>query len=286
MFANNAQIIDINETNLHQVIEQSMNLPVMFYFWSPRSPHCQEFGTMLEKIANDYAGLYILAKVNCDEEQMIASQFGLKAIPTVYVLQNGRPVDGFEGPQPEEVVLEILSRVLPSPEELKAAQAAELIAEGKTQEALPLLKEAHQLNPKNSDITLLLAETQISLKLVDDAQTTLDVVPLQDKDSRYQGLIAQIELLKQAADTPEIQQLQDEFNQDPQNTTLAVQLALKLHEVNRNEEALEMLFSFLRKDLAAGDGAVKKTMMDIMSAMGTGDAIASKYRRQMYSLLY
>ncbi|HFF1654101.1 co-chaperone YbbN [Providencia vermicola] len=286
MFANNAQIIDINETNLHQVIEQSMNLPVMFYFWSPRSPHCQEFGSMLEKIANDYAGLYILAKVNCDEEQMIASQFGLKAIPTVYVLQNGRPVDGFEGPQPEEVVLEILSRVLPSPEELKAAQAAELIAEGKTQEALPLLKEAHQLNPKNSDITLLLAETQINLKLVDDAQITLDVVPLQDKDSRYQGLIAQIELLKQAADTPEIQQLQDEFNQDPQNTTLAVQLALKLHEVNRNEEALEMLFSFLRKDLGAGDGAVKKTMMDIMSAMGTGDAIASKYRRQMYSLLY
>ncbi|WP_369310293.1 co-chaperone YbbN [Providencia rettgeri] len=286
MFANNAQIIDINETNLHQVIEQSMNLPVMFYFWSPRSPHCQEFGSMLERIANDYAGLYILAKVNCDEEQMIASQFGLKAIPTVYVLQNGRPVDGFEGPQPEEVVLDILSRVLPSPEEMKAAQAAELIAEGKTQEALPLLKEAHQLNPKNSDITLLLAETQIGLKLVDDAQTTLDAVPLQDKDSRYHGLVAQIELLKQAADTPEIQQLQDEFNQDPQNTTLAVQLALKLHEVNRNEEALEILFNFLRKDLGAGDGAVKKTMMDIMSAMGTGDAIASKYRRQMYSLLY
>lgn len=285
MFAN-TQIIDINETNLHQVIEQSMNLPVMFYFWSPRSPHCQDFGTMLEKIASDYAGSFILAKVNCDEEQMIAGQFGLKAIPTVYVLQNGHPVDGFEGPQPEEVVLEILSRVLPSPEEMKAAQAAELIAEGKAQDALPLLKEAHQLNPKNSDITLLLAETQISLNLVDEAQTTLEAVPLQDKDSRYQGLIAQIELLKQAADTPEIQQLQNEFSQDPQNTTLAVQLALKLHEVNRNEEALDILFGFLRADLGAGDGAVRKTMMDIMSAMGTGDAIASKYRRQVYSLLY
>ncbi|MGO2347111.1 MAG: thioredoxin domain-containing protein, partial [Providencia sp.] len=116
----NAQIIDINETNLHQVIEQSMTLPVMFYFWSPRSPHCQDLGLTLDKIANEYAGLFILAKVNCDEEQMVASQFGLKAIPTVYILQNGRPVDGFEGPQPEEVVLEMLSRVLPSPEELKA----------------------------------------------------------------------------------------------------------------------------------------------------------------------
>ncbi|VEB72523.1 thioredoxin 2 [Providencia rustigianii] len=183
----NAQIIDINETNLHQIIEQSMNIPVMFYFWSPRSPQSLEFTGMLERIANDYAGLFILAKVNCDEEQMVASQFGLKGVPTVYVLKDGRPVDGFEGPQPEDAVLQILSRVLPSPEELKAAQAAEFIAEGKLQEALPLLKEANQLAPKNSDITFLLAETQIALNLVDDAETLLATVPMQDKDSRYQG---------------------------------------------------------------------------------------------------
>lgn len=282
----NAQIIDINETNLHQTIEQSMSMPVMFYFWSPRSPQSLEFTGMLERIAQDYAGLFILAKVNCDEEQMIASQFGLKGVPTVYILQNGRPVDGFEGPQPEDVVLQMLSRVLPSTEELKAAQAAELVAEGKLQDALPLLKEANQLAPKNSDITLLLAEVQIGLHLIDDAEALLATVPMQDKDSRYQGLVAQIELAKKAADTPEIQQLIQEFNQDPENTTLAVQLALKLHEVNRNEEALEMLLTFLRKDLNAGEGSVRKTMMDIMSAMGTGDALASKFRRQVYSLLY
>ncbi|ELX8379376.1 co-chaperone YbbN [Providencia vermicola] len=281
-----AQIIDVNEQNLHQVVEQSMQIPVMFYFWSAQSPHCQELGATLDKIANDYAGLFILARVNCDVEQNIAAQFGLRAIPTVYVLQEGRPVDGFQGPQPEEVVLEILSRVLPSPEELKAAQAAELIAEGKHQEALPLLKEAHQLNAKNSEITLLLAETQIHLNQVDEAETTLSSVPMQDQDSRYQGLLAQIELLRQAADTPEIQQLQQQFEADPSNAALAVQLALKLHEVNRNEEALEILLNFLKKDLSAGEGAVKKTMMDIMSAMGTGDAVASKYRRQVYSLLY
>lgn len=120
----------------------------------------------------------------------------------------------------------------------------------KPQEALPLLKEAHQLNEKNSDITLLLAETQIGLNLVDEAEKTLTSVPMQDQDSRYQGLVAQIELLRQAADTPEIQQLQQEFDADSDNAELAVQLALKLHEVNRNEEALEMLFSFLKKTSA------------------------------------
>lgn len=143
-----AQIVDVNEQNLHQVVEQSMQMPVMFYFWSAQSPHCQEFGATLDKIANDYAGLFMLARVNCDVEQNVAAQFGLRAIPTVYILQEGRPVDGFQGPQPEEVVLEMLSRVLPSPEELKAAQAAELIAEGNLRKRYRYLKKRISLMRK------------------------------------------------------------------------------------------------------------------------------------------
>ncbi|KLN96513.1 co-chaperone YbbN [Moellerella wisconsensis] len=281
-----AQIFDVNESNLSQLVEQSMNIPVVFYFWSAQSPHCHELTGTLDKLANEYAGLFVLAKVNCDEQPSVAAQFGLRAIPTVYLLQNGQPVDGFQGPQPEEFVRDMLSRALPKPEEINASQAAELMAEGKTAEALPLLKEAHQLAPKNSDITLLYAEALIALNQLDEAQTLLDSVPLQDKDSRYQGLVSQIDLQRQAADTPEIQQLQQSFAADPENTALAIQLALKLHEVSRNEEALALLFSFLKTDLSAADGAMKKTMMDIMSAMGTGDALASQYRRKMYSLLY
>ncbi|UNH23565.1 co-chaperone YbbN [Moellerella wisconsensis] len=281
-----AQIFDVNESNLSQLVEQSMNIPVVFYFWSAQSPHCHELTGTLDKLANEYASLFVLAKVNCDEQPSVAAQFGLRAIPTVYLLQNGQPVDGFQGPQPEEFVRDMLSRALPKPEEINASQAAELMAEGKTAEALPLLKEAHQLAPKNSDITLLYAEALIALNQLDEAQTLLDSVPLQDKDSRYQGLVSQIDLQRQAADTPEIQQLQQSFAADPENTALAIQLALKLHEVSRNEEALALLFSFLKTDLSAADGAMKKTMMDIMSAMGTGDALASQYRRKMYSLLY
>lgn len=253
-----AQIFDVNESNLSQLVEQSMNIPVVFYFWSAQSPHCHELTGTLDKLANEYAGLFVLAKVNCDEQPSVAAQFGLRAIPTVYLLQNGQPVDGFQGPQPEEFVRDMLSRALPKPEEISASQAAELMAEGKTAEALPLLKEAHQLAPKNSDITLLYAEALIALNQLDEAQTLLDSVPLQDKDSRYQGLVSQIDLQRQAADTPEIQQLQQSFAADPENTALAIQLALKLHEVSRNEEALALLFSFLKTDLSVADGAMKK----------------------------
>ncbi|HDG1691893.1 TPA: co-chaperone YbbN [Kluyvera georgiana] len=279
-------IVNITEANLHQMLEQSVATPVLFYFWSERSQHCLELTPVLENLAAQYNGQFILAKVDCDAEQMVASQFGLRAIPTVYLFQNGQPVDGFQGPQPEEAIRALLDKVLPREEELKAQEALALIQEGKHAEALPLLKDAWQLSGQDSQIGLLLAETQIALNRSEDAEAVLKTIPMQDQDTRYQGLVAQIELLKQAADTPEIQQLQQQVEQNPDDAALASKLALQLHQVGRNEEALELLFSHLRKDLGAADGQARKMLQEILAALGTGDALASKYRRQLYSLLY
>lgn len=279
-------IVNITEANLHQTLEQSVSVPVLFYFWSDRSQHCQQLTPVLEKLAAQYSGQFILAKVDCDAEQMVAAQFGLRAIPTVYLFQNGQPVDGFQGPQPEEAIRALLEKVLPREEELKAQQAMQLIEQGDHAAALPLLKEAWQMSNQESEIGLLLAQTQLALSRADEAEAVLKTIPLQDQDTRYQGLVAQIDLLRQAADTPEIQQLQQQVQQNPQDAQLAAQLALQFHQVGRNEEALELLFSHLKKDLAAGDGQVRKTFQEILAALGTGDQLASKYRRQLYSLLY
>lgn len=279
-------IVNVTEANLHQTLEQSASIPVLFYFWSERSQHCLELTPVLESLAAQYNGQFILAKVDCDAEQMVASQFGLRAIPTVYLFQNGQPVDGFQGPQPEEAIRALLEKVLPREEELKAQQALALIQEGNHAEALPLLKDTWQLSGQDSQIGLLLAETQIALHRPEDAEAVLKTVPMQDQDTRYQGLVAQIDLLKQAADTPEIQQLQQQVADNPADAALASQLALQLHQVGRNEEALELLFSHLQKDLGAADGQARKMFQEILAALGTGDALASKYRRQLYALLY
>ncbi len=278
--------INITEANLHQTLEQSMTVPVLFYFWSERSQHCLQLTPVLDKLAAEYTGQFILARVDCDTQQMVASQFGLNSIPAVYLFKDGQPVDGFQGPQPKDVIRELLQRVLPKPEEIKAAEAAQLISEGNVKEALPLLKDAWALSGQNSEIGLQLAQTQITLHRSDDAEVVLATIPLQDRDTRYQGMIAQIELLKQAADTPEIQQLQQQLAEQPDNVELSVQLALQLHQVGRNNEALELLLGHLKKDLAAANGTARKTLMDILAALGTGDALAAKYRRQLYALLY
>ncbi|KHT32539.1 co-chaperone YbbN [Pectobacterium carotovorum] len=286
MLEQQATIVDVNESNLHQVLEHSATLPVLFYFWSGRSQHCLELEPVLDKLAQEYAGQFVLAKVDCDAEQRVAAQFGLRSIPTVYLFKDGQPLDGFQGPQPEEAIRELLKRALPKEEELKVAQAQQLIQEDKLPEAMQLLKDAWQLSQQRSDIGLMLAEVQIQIKRSEDAEAVLATIPLQDRDTRYHSLVAQIELLKQAADTPEIQHLQQQLDADPQNADLAVQLALQLHQVGRNEEALELLMGFLKKDLAVANGSARKTLMDIMAALGTSDALAARYRRQLYSLLY
>ncbi|SQK73897.1 thioredoxin 2 [Tatumella ptyseos] len=156
---------------------------------------------MLEKLAGEYQGQFVLAKLDCDEQQMVASQFGLRAIPTVYLFKDGQPVDGFQGPQPEDAIRALLQKVLPREDEIKLQQATALLAEEKPLEALPLLKDAWQLSQQSSETGFLLAETLITLNRSDEAEEVLKHVPLQDQDSRYQGLIAQIDLLRQAADT-------------------------------------------------------------------------------------
>lgn len=287
----NPFIFDVNEQNIQEILEKSTKQLVLFYFWSPRSPNYEEMTQTLTKLADEYHGQFILASVNCDEQQMLAAQFGLRAIPTVYLFQNGQPLDGFQGPQPEEKIRELLTKVLPNEDELKLIEAQNLFNEEKYEEALPLLRQAWKnlkdhLGKPRSDIAFMLAKAQIALKQLAEAKDVLASVPLQDQDTTYHGLQAEIELLEQAANSPELQLLQAELEKHPDNVELMIQLSSQLMQVGRQEEALELLFKHLTQDLNAGDGQVKKTLLDLLAALGTSNPLAASYRRKLYTLLY
>lgn len=284
-------IFDVNEQNIQQIIEQSSRLPVLFYFWSARSPNYEAMTQTLTKLTNEHHGQFILASINCDEQQMLAAQFGLRAIPTVYLFQNGQPVDGFQGPQTEEGIKQFLAKVLPNEDELKLVEAQNLYNEGKYEQALPLLKQAWQnltdhLGKPRSDIALMLAKAQIELKQLADAKEVLATIPLQDQDSVFHGLQAEIELLEQAANSPQLQLLQAQLAEQPDNIDLMIQLSSQLMQVGRHEEALELLYQPLTKDLNAGEGRIKKTLLDLLAALGTSNSLAGTYRRKLYTLLY
>lgn len=280
------QIIEVNTQNLAEVLDMGRTQPLVFVFYAATDNTSANFVQVLERLTAQYPNQFILAKVNCETEQMIAAQFRIQALPTTYLFKDGAPIDGFHGPLAEPELQQRLSVILPKEDEIKFNQALDLLAVENYEQALPLLKEAWELSDKkNSDVALLYAETYIAMKKVEPAQEILKQIPLQDRDSRWQGLQAQIDLLLEAADTPEIQQLQQDYQRNP-TPAIAIKLAVQLHQANRNEEALNLLLAILQKDLAAEDGEVKRQYLAILAAMGNADPLTNKYRRLVYSLLY
>ena len=278
--------LELNEQNLQQIIDQSMQTPVAISFWAPSMPETLEVNATLEKIAREYQGQFTLATVNCETQQAVASQFGVRGLPTVALFKNGQPVDGSAGPQTEQSLREMLTRHLPTPEELQLQHALALVESQDYNQALALLRQLAHKFPKNSIIELAIAECLVAAGLFDEAELILDTIPMQDQDAQYKGLIAKLELHKQAANSPEIQQLEQKLAANPTDANITFELAVQYSQVNRNEEALALLLNILRNDLNFADGNAKKTMMDILAALGQGNPIAGTYRRQLYSLLY
>lgn len=279
-------IVDIDEQNLTEILQQSLEKPLVINFYAPTHKESADFLALLEQVAEQYQGQFVLGKVNCEKEQMIAAQFRIQALPTTYLFKEAQALDAFPGALDKASLIQRLSIILPKEEDLKFQQALDFLQVENYEAALPLLKDAWELSDKkNSDVALLYAETYIAMKKTEPAQEILKQIPLQDRDSRWHGLQAQIELQIQAADTPEIQQLQADYAKNP-TAEIAIKLAVQLHQAGRNEEALTLLFGILKTDLGTQNGEVKQQFLSILSAMGNADPLTNKFRRLLYSLLY
>ena len=280
-------IIDITPENFQQaLIEESMKRLVVVDFWADWCAPCKALMPILEKLANEYNGQFLLAKVNCDEQQAIAAQFGVRSLPTVALLKDGQPVDGFMGAQPESEIRQMLEKHLPKEYEIAYQQAQEKIASGELEEACTLLNAAHLAEPKRSDIALTFADVLIELGNLEAAEAVIGNIPLQDQDAQYNQVKAKLELASEAADSPEVKALEDKLQENPDDAQTVIELAVQYNQANRPEEALELLLGCLRKDLNAADGEAKKAMTDILSALDNANALKAKYQRKLYTLLY
>ncbi len=279
-------LVELNEQNLTETLQRSVETPLVINFYAPSHKESADFAKVLQRVAEQHQGQFILGLVNCETEQMIAAQFRIQALPTTYLFKEAQALDAFPSALDEASLLQRLSAILPKEEDLKFQKALDFLQVEDYDSALPLLKEAWELSDKkNSDVALLYAETYIAMKKTEPAADILAQIPIQDRDSRWHGLQAQIELLIKAADTPEIKQLQADYAKNP-TPEIALKLAVQLHQANRNEEALDLLFSILKQDLSAENGEVKQQFLSILSAIGNADPITNKYRRLLYSLLY
>jgi len=282
-----AHIINIDFNNAQaMLIDESNHRPVLVDFWADWCAPCKTLMPILEKLADEYQGAFLLAKVNADEMQPIAQQFGVRNLPTVMLIQNGQPVDGFTGTQSETFVRDMLEKFLPKPWDgmLQSAQAA--MAEGNFTGAADTLREAYQLSKQLVDIGVHLAHCLAESGKLDEAEAILNITPMADQDGYFEQVKSLLELKREASDTPEIRQLQAQLNEQPDSLDLQYQLALQFSQANRQQEALELLYAILKFDREFNDNAARRAYLDLLKTLGPKDPLAIEYQRKLYSLLY
>ncbi len=270
--------------NVRDLLALSQQKLVIFAFWSERAEQSKMLLQVLSAISTAYPEQLVLATVNCDLEQELAMQFGVRSVPTTLFIQNGQPVDGFAGAENEAQIRQRLQPYLPKADDLLLQQAEPLLAAQQWAEAYPLLAQAQQMAPERADIRKMLAYCAASLGKIDEAKQLLGTVLLADQDGLYQQVLALIELAEQAADSPEIRALEQQLATEPDNLLLCQQLAVQYQQANRVADALALLYKILQQDLNFGES--KKLMLDMLAVQPKGDALTATYRRKLYSLLY
>jgi putative thioredoxin len=277
--------INVTAENFQQIIlEGSKQKLVIVDFWADWCEPCKQLMPILEKLAAEYSDRVTLAKIDCEAQQQLAAQFGIRSLPTVAFFKDGQPVDGFAGVEPEASIRARIEQHVPGPGADVLQQAQQLLQNEQFQDAYALAKQALDLQPNDTEAKLTLADAACSVGRLEQTETLLAEIGLADQDSYYQHVVSKLQIAKQAADSPELQALQEQLAADPDNLELQLELAGKLYQVQRMEEALEIVFTILRRDFSVAEA--KKQALDMLNGLPKGDPLASKYRRQLYSMMY
>jgi putative thioredoxin len=285
-------IIDINQDQfLEEVVEKSKTTPVIVDFWAPWCGPCKQLTPTLEKVVNKKNGKIILAKVNVDENQGIASQLNIQSIPTVYGFVDGKPIDGFQGAQPEskiEVMVDKMIESTPGNEIPKLIdEANQLFSDQKFEESLKLFESLVGMDPGNPKIISGMLRSLIKLNRYDDARTMIE--SLDDKIVKDDDII-KVKKLLDATNTEQSEiiddKLIDEVIANPTNMDLRFKLANSYLKSNETEKGFKELLRLFEQDPNWNDEAAKKKLLEFFDLLGFNDLNVVEARKKLASMMF
>ena len=267
-----------------EVLRKSLEVPVLVDFWATWCGPCKTLGPILEKLAGEYNGAFLLAKVDVDKEQQIAAAFQIRSVPTVFLVKDGQLVDGFPGALPEGQLREFLASHGVQPAEA-AADAVEAAPLDPTAQ-VAALREAVAAEPDKDELKLDLVLALLKTGDAPEAERLLDALPANlatdDRAVKARARLGFASALKEAP-SPEALRAAVAANADD----LRARHLLGVHALvaGDSEAALEQFLDMLKRDRAFEDGLARKSLIDAFRVI-EDDALVSQYRRKMSSLLF
>ena len=268
------------------VLQKSMQVPVLIDFWATWCGPCKTLGPILEKLAGEYNGAFELARVDVDKEQEIAAAFQIRSVPTVFLVKGGQIADGFPGALPEGQLREFLKQhgIEPAaaPVEAEAVDEAPLDPQAEASR----LREAIAAEPDKAELKLDLALALLKTGETGEAEALIEALPANlatdDRTVRGKARLGFAALLK---DAPAIEALQASVATDPTDLHARHLLGVRLLLDGRDEAALEQFIEMLRIDRGFENGLPRKALIDAFRVVEDEDLVG-KYRRRMSSLLF
>ena len=282
----NQWTIEVNEENFEkEVLERCIQVPVLVDFWAPWCGPCKVLGPTLEKLADEYAGEFLLAKVNVDENQGLAQVFGIQGIPAVKLFKDGDLASEFTGALPEPMLREFLSKFLPSAADKQALEAEALEESGKSGEAAALYRAILETDPNHAKALLGLGRMAMNDGDNEPALKYFEKISLVAEERKEADrLIARINLQGGAAEN--LNALREKARAQPDNLTARFELAQALAGAEKYEDALKEFLEIVKLDRSFQDDGARKAMVQVFEVLGSDDPLTDKYRSELAAALF